>query len=105
MSDQFLSKLASKGTSFSNFKNLYHPSYPNYLAMIAALLLARAVTTNKLPPRRRAQNRADCSTGRTMQKTTPPAYNLILNLLKENMPANMYRSEFLRKFKRKAMAT
>jgi len=35
MSDQFLSKLASKGTSFSNFKNLYHPSYPNYLAMIA----------------------------------------------------------------------
>lgn len=35
MSDEFLAKLATKGTSFSNFKNLYHPSYPNYLAMIA----------------------------------------------------------------------
>jgi len=27
MRDQYLSKLAAKGTSFSNFKNLYHPSY------------------------------------------------------------------------------
>src|SRR6202140_695909 len=35
MSNEFLAKLASKGTSFSTFKNLYHPSYPNYLAMIA----------------------------------------------------------------------
>src|ERR1700694_1041561 len=35
MSNEFLAKLATKGTSFSNFKNLYHPSYPNYLAMIA----------------------------------------------------------------------
>jgi Phosphoesterase family len=35
MSNGFLAKLATKGTSFSNFKNLYHPSYPNYLAMIA----------------------------------------------------------------------
>jgi hypothetical protein len=35
MTDPFLAKLATKGTSFSNFKNLYHPSYPNYLAMIA----------------------------------------------------------------------
>jgi Phosphoesterase family len=35
ISNPFLAKLASKGTSFTNFKNLYHPSYPNYLAMIA----------------------------------------------------------------------
>ena len=35
MSNGFLAKLATKGTSFTNFKNLYHPSYPNYLAMIA----------------------------------------------------------------------
>jgi len=35
MKDKFLADLARKGTSFSNFKNLYHPSYPNYLAMIA----------------------------------------------------------------------
>jgi len=35
MSNEFLAKLAAKGTSFTNFKNLYHPSYPNYLAMIA----------------------------------------------------------------------
>jgi hypothetical protein len=35
MSNEFFAKLASKGTSFSNFKNLYHPSYPNYLAMVA----------------------------------------------------------------------
>jgi hypothetical protein len=33
--DEFLRKLATKGTSFTNFKNLYHPSYPNYLAMIS----------------------------------------------------------------------
>ena len=35
MSNAFLAKLAAQGTSFSTFKNLYHPSYPNYLAMIA----------------------------------------------------------------------
>jgi hypothetical protein len=35
MSNEFFAKLASKGTSFTNFKNLYHPSYPNYLAMVA----------------------------------------------------------------------
>jgi hypothetical protein len=35
MSNEFLEKLATKGASFTNFKNLYHPSYPNYLAMIA----------------------------------------------------------------------
>src|SRR6266852_872235 len=35
MGNEFLSKLASKGTSFTNFKNIYHPSYPNYIAMIA----------------------------------------------------------------------
>jgi hypothetical protein len=35
MKDKFLADLASKGTSFSNFRNLCHPSYPNYLAMIA----------------------------------------------------------------------
>jgi hypothetical protein len=35
MKNEFLAKLAAKGTSFTNFKNLYHPSYPNYIAMIA----------------------------------------------------------------------
>src|ERR1700682_4930905 len=35
MSNEFLAKLATRGTSFTNFKNLYHPSYPNYLAMVA----------------------------------------------------------------------
>src|ERR1700737_3692019 len=35
MSNEFLAKLATKGTSFTNFKNPYPPSYPNYLAMIA----------------------------------------------------------------------
>jgi Phosphoesterase family len=35
ISNAFLAKLAAKGTSFTNFKNLYRPSYPNYLAMIA----------------------------------------------------------------------
>jgi hypothetical protein len=34
MRNEFLAKLATKGTSFISFKNLYHPSYPNYLAMI-----------------------------------------------------------------------
>src|SRR4029077_3934579 len=35
MRNAFLAKLAAQGTRFSSFKNLYHPSYPNYLAMIA----------------------------------------------------------------------
>src|SRR6202045_112249 len=35
MSNAFLAKLAAQGTSFSTFRNLYPPSYPNYPAMIA----------------------------------------------------------------------
>jgi hypothetical protein len=35
MRNAFLAKQATRGISFTNFKNLYHPSYPNYLAMIA----------------------------------------------------------------------
>jgi hypothetical protein len=34
MKDKFLMDLAAQGCSFSNFRNLYHPSYPNYLACI-----------------------------------------------------------------------
>lgn len=33
--DQNLADLAARGASFSNFHALFHPSYPNYLAMIA----------------------------------------------------------------------
>ena len=33
--DKNLSALAAKGASFSNFHALFHPSYPNYLAMVA----------------------------------------------------------------------
>ena len=33
--DDLLKSLATKGVSFSNFGNLFHHSYPNYLAMIA----------------------------------------------------------------------
>ncbi len=33
--DDLLKSLAQKGAVFSNFENLYHDSYPNYLAMIA----------------------------------------------------------------------
>ncbi len=35
MKDPFLEQLAQTGASFSNFKALIHPSYPNYLAMVA----------------------------------------------------------------------
>lgn len=35
MKDPFLAQLAQRGASFSNFKALIHPSYPNYLAMVA----------------------------------------------------------------------
>ena len=35
VSDKNLSALATKGASFSNFHALFHPSYPNYLAMVA----------------------------------------------------------------------
>jgi hypothetical protein len=41
MKNEFLAKLAARGTSFTNFKNLYHPSYPNYLAMIAGSSFGR----------------------------------------------------------------
>jgi hypothetical protein len=33
--DQNLAALAAQGASFSNFHALFHPSYPNYLAMVA----------------------------------------------------------------------
>ena len=33
--NDLLKSLAPKGAIFSNFGNLYHYSYPNYLAMIA----------------------------------------------------------------------
>jgi Phosphoesterase family len=33
--DKNLAALAEKGASFSNFHALFHPSYPNYLAMVA----------------------------------------------------------------------
>jgi len=35
MQDPFLAQLAQTGASFSDFKALSHPSYPNYLAMVA----------------------------------------------------------------------
>jgi hypothetical protein len=35
MKNDLLKSLAKKGATFSNFGNLYHYSYPNYLAMIA----------------------------------------------------------------------
>jgi acid phosphatase len=35
MKDPFLAQLAQTGASFSNFQALMHPSYPNYLAMVA----------------------------------------------------------------------
>lgn len=35
MQDPNLTALASQGASFTNFHALFHPSYPNYLAMIA----------------------------------------------------------------------
>jgi len=34
--DPSLTALASQGASFTNFHALFHPSYPNYLAMVAA---------------------------------------------------------------------
>jgi len=35
MKNKFMSDLAQQGAAFTNFKGLAHPSYPNYLAMIA----------------------------------------------------------------------
>ena len=35
MQDPSLAALASQGASFTNFHALFHPSYPNYLAMVA----------------------------------------------------------------------
>ena len=35
IADPSLAALAAKGASFTNFHALFHPSYPNYLAMIA----------------------------------------------------------------------
>src|SRR5437899_2141584 len=33
--DKNLAELATRGASFTNFHALFHPSYPNYLAMVA----------------------------------------------------------------------
>jgi len=35
MKDKFLTDLGDKGALFTNFKGVAHPSYPNYLALIA----------------------------------------------------------------------
>jgi hypothetical protein len=35
IADPYLEQLASEGASFTNFHGLFHPSYPNYLAMVA----------------------------------------------------------------------
>ena len=35
MQDPNLAALAARGASFTNFHALFHPSYPNYLAMVA----------------------------------------------------------------------
>ncbi|HWJ47571.1 MAG TPA: hypothetical protein VNS62_07955, partial [Candidatus Udaeobacter sp.] len=35
MQDPNLTALAAQGASFTNFHALFHPSYPNYLAMVA----------------------------------------------------------------------
>jgi Phosphoesterase family len=33
--DDYLARLAQRGASFTNFRSIGHPSYPNYLAMVA----------------------------------------------------------------------
>jgi hypothetical protein len=38
MKDPFLAQLAERGASFSDFRALIHPSYPNYLAMVGGSL-------------------------------------------------------------------
>jgi hypothetical protein len=40
--DKDLADLASRGASFNNFHALFHPSYPNYLAMVAGTDFATA---------------------------------------------------------------
>jgi hypothetical protein len=35
MKNEYLNALSKEGAAFTNFQGLYHPSYPNYLAMIA----------------------------------------------------------------------
>ena len=42
ITDGYLSQLAKQGASFITFHGLFHPSYPNYLAMIAGT----AISTN-----------------------------------------------------------
>ena len=57
MNNEFFAKLASRGTSFTNFKNLYHPSYPNYLAMVAGSSFGMHSDRQiNLPRRRSASN-------------------------------------------------
>jgi hypothetical protein len=40
IADPYLEQLASEGASFTNFHGLFHPSYPNYLAMVAGKRLS-----------------------------------------------------------------
>src|SRR4051794_22438654 len=42
IADSYLGQLAKEGASFTNFHGLFHPSYPNYLAMVAG----KAISTN-----------------------------------------------------------
>ena len=59
IADGYLGQLAKQGASFINFHGLFHPSYPNYLAMVAG----KAISTNG----NHQKNVRECTIGDTLK--------------------------------------
>ena len=93
MSNEFLAGLATKGTSFTNFKNLYHPSYPNYLAMIAGNSFGMHSDHQiNLPNDAQHKTIADFLDWKNYAENYPPHVQPYLEADEGKLPANTYHS-------------
>ena len=94
IADGYLGQLAKQGASFINFHGLFHPSYPNYLAMVAG----KAISTNANHQKNVREaplvihlNRMDLP-GKITLKDIPPILRNALKTVTTNMPGSMFRS-------------
>jgi hypothetical protein len=70
--DKYLQELANEGVEFTDFRALAHPSYPNYLAMVAGNTFGihgmRGDTQKRFPDDAQHRTIADLLVGRIMPR-------------------------------------